>query len=59
MIIEEVFSLDKIEFLQSNESMEIYQETFDLMKPSRASNSRLTSTLDFATFYNKSRHSEM
>ena len=31
IIIEEVFGLDKIEFLQSHKSMEIYQEAFDII----------------------------
>ena len=31
-IIEEVFGLDKIEFLQSHENMEIYQKAFDIIE---------------------------
>jgi len=32
VIIEEVFGLDKIEFLQSHENMEIYQKAFDIIE---------------------------
>ena len=32
VIIEEVFGLDKIEFLQSHENIEIYQKAFDIIE---------------------------
>ena len=32
VIIEEVFGLDKIEFLQSHENIEIYQNAFDIIE---------------------------
>merc|ERR1712168_291553 len=32
VIVEEVFGLDKIEFLQSHENMEIYQKAFDIIE---------------------------
>lgn len=32
MLIEECFGLDKIEFLQSHENMEIYQKAFDIIE---------------------------
>ena len=32
MIVEECYGLDKIEFLQSHENMEIYQKSFDLIE---------------------------
>ena len=32
VIIEEVFGLDKIEFLQTHENMEIYRKAFDIIE---------------------------
>ena len=61
VIIEEVFGLDKIEFLQSHENMEIYQKAFDIIEryfgteeedKEVTRRSRLTTTISFlGTFY--------